>query len=109
MSLAADRLTGTWQLSCFAELTAVLPCHVSRCLLFFGMLVSSMIKVRIGPRRSTMRSTRGGPAYRLIGPIGLRHQVTQRLVGGLRPPGLDARGHRLDAFAVARHQQSRAI
>jgi hypothetical protein len=45
----------------------------------------------------------------LIGPIGLCHEVMQRLMRGSHPPGLDARGHRLDAFALARQQQPGAI
>jgi hypothetical protein len=52
-------------------------------------------------------------AYRgkdsVVGPIGFRHEVVQRLVGGPHPPGLNARSHRLDAFAVAREQQSCTI
>jgi hypothetical protein len=30
-------------------------------------------------------------------------------MGGPHPPGLHTRGHRLNAFAIARQQQSRAI
>jgi len=45
----------------------------------------------------------------LIGPIGFRHEVMQRLVGGLHPPRLDTGCHRLDTLAIAWEQQSRAI
>jgi hypothetical protein len=45
----------------------------------------------------------------VVGPIGFRHEVVQRLVGGPHPPGLNACGHRLDAFAIARQQQSCTI
>ena len=47
--------------------------------------------------------------HRRVGPISLRHDVVQRRVRRLHPPRMQACGHRLNALAVARQQQSRTI
>ena len=94
-----------------AELATILPRHADRVLAFLrhaGVIDDQ------GPDRAALLDD-GQHAgahrrkHRVIGPIGLRHEVMQRLVRCLHAARLHARGHRLDAFAIAGQQQSRAI
>jgi hypothetical protein len=95
----------------FAELTAVLPRHADRVFAFFrhAGVIDDQCPDRAAPLDDGQNTGTHRRKYRVIGPIGLRHEVMQRLVGGLHPSRLDARGHWLDAFAIAREQQSRTI
>lgn len=47
--------------------------------------------------------------HRVVGPVGLCHEVMQRLVRRLHATGLHAGCHRFDALARAGQQQTRAV
>ncbi len=94
-----------------AELPAILPRHADRVLALLrdAGVVDDQRPDRAAPLddgQDTGAHRREAP---LIGPFGLRHEVMQRLMRRLHAPRLHARRHRLDALAIARQQQSRAI
>ena len=70
-----------------------------------------MIQARIGPCRSIAGRTVGAHdgQQSLVGPLGLGHEVVQRLVGRLHPTGINPRRHGLDALALARQDQPGAV
>jgi hypothetical protein len=74
------------------------------------MPVSSTIKAdRAMPRDDGQDTGAHRRKHPVTGPLGLGHEVVQRLVRRLHPPRLHACGHRFDALAIAGQQQSRAI
>jgi hypothetical protein len=94
-----------------AELAAVLPRHADGVLALLGEAsvvddpgLDRPVLLDGGQHASAHHGEHGR-----VGPIGLGDQVVQRLMGGLDPPRLDARGHRLNALALARQQQACAV
>lgn len=49
------------------------------------------------------------PKHLLMGPLGLGHEVVQRLMSGAGVHRIDPRGHRLYALARQREHQARAV
>jgi hypothetical protein len=94
-----------------AELAAVLPRHADRVLALLGHagVIDDQRSDLASPLDDGQDTGAHRREHRVIGPIGLGHEVMERLVRGLYPPRLHARGHRFDAFALARQQQPRTI
>ena len=60
-SFTNDRLTATWQLSCFPSWPKYWRATPTECVHFLGMPMSSMIQARIAPCRSISGSTSCAP------------------------------------------------
>ena len=94
-----------------AELATVLPCHADRMRAFLreAGVVDDPGADRPMPLDGGHHLLAHGGQHGLIGPVGLGDEVVQRLVRGLHPTGFHARGHRLDALAIAGKQQSGTV
>jgi hypothetical protein len=94
-----------------AQLPAVLPGDTDRvpALLREGGVVHDPVAHRAVPLDRGQYPLAHRPEQRRIVPLGLGHDVVQRLVLGLHPLRRDPRRHGLHALALARQQQSRAV
>ena len=94
-----------------AELAAILPCHADRMLALLGKagVVDDPGADRSLPLERRQHLAPHHRQHRRVRPIRLRHEVMQRLMRRLHATGRNPRRHRLDALALARQQQPRAI
>ena len=94
-----------------AELPAVLPRHTDGVPAFLrhAGVVDDQRADRVMPPEDGQDMGAHGREHGIVGPLGLRHEMMQRLVRRPHTPRLHARGQRLDAFALAGQQQPRAI
>ena len=95
----------------FAELPAVLPRHADRVPAFLRH--AGVVDDQRADRATLLDDGQDARAHRrqhgVVRPIGFCHEVMERLMRRPHPRRLHARGHRLDTFAVAGQQQTRAI